>query len=180
MLFLFPNTSAIPYNIICNYRLYPIGYLVSNTQYATAELLDRQLPALQEAANTLRSRPAKGWIAAIRRALGISSPALAKLLKVSQPTILEYERGEVRGSITLETLGRVADALDAELIVALVPRKSVAAALRARAESIAREEMSAVINTMRLEDQEVETAATREEYEKLVASLLANPRKLWR
>ena len=154
--------------------------IVSNTQYAAAELIDRQLSALQAAANTLRSRPAKGWIAAIRTALGMSSPALAKLLKVSQPTIHEYERGEVRGSITLETLGRVADALDAELIVALVPRKSVAAALRARAESIARDEMRAVVNTMRLENQEVESEATREEYEKLVTSLLANPRKLWR
>jgi len=109
----------------------------------------------------------------------MSSTALAKLLKVSHPTILEYEKGEVSGSITLETLRRVADALDAELIVALVPRKSVAATLRARAESIAREEMRAVIHTMRLEDQEVESEASREEYEKLVTSLLARPRKLW-
>jgi hypothetical protein len=40
--------------------------------------------------------------------------------------------------------------------------------------------MHAVIHTMRLEDQEVESEATREEYEKLVTSLLAKPRKLWR
>jgi predicted DNA-binding mobile mystery protein A len=152
---------------------------VSNAQSATAELLDRQLPALQAAANTLRSRPSRGWIAALRTALGMSSTALAKLLKVSHPTILEYEKGEVSGSITLQTLRRVADALDAELIVALVPRKSVAATLRARAESIAREEMRAVIHTMRLEDQEVESEASREECEKLVTSLLARPRKLW-
>ncbi len=153
---------------------------MSNTQFATAELLDRQLPALQAAAHTLRSRPSKGWIAAIRAALGMSSTALAKKLEVSHPTILDYEKGERSGSITLETLGRVADALGAELIVALVPRKSMAATLRARAESIAREEMRAVIHTMRLEEQEVESEATREEYEKLVVSLLANPRKLWR
>ncbi len=153
---------------------------MSNAQSAAAELLDRQLPALQAAANTLRARPPRGWIAAIRTAFGMSSTALAKLLKVSQPTILEYEKGEMRGSITLQTLGRVADALDAELIVALVPRKSVAATLRARAESIARDEMRAVVHTMRLEDQEVASEATREEYEKLVTSFLTNPRKLWR
>jgi predicted DNA-binding mobile mystery protein A len=153
---------------------------VSNPQSAAAELLDRQLPALQIGAKALRSRPSKGWIAAIRTALGISSTALAKRLKVGHSTILEYEKGEVSGSITLQTLGRVADALDAELIVALVPRKSVAATLRARAESIAGEEMRAVIHTMRLEDQEVESNATHEEYEKLVTSLLTFPRKLWR
>jgi predicted DNA-binding mobile mystery protein A len=153
---------------------------VSNPQSAAAELLDRQLPALQAAAKALRSRPSKGWIAAIRTALGMTSTALAKELKVSHSTILEYEKGEVSGSITLQTLGRVADALDAELIVALVPRKSVAATLRARAESIAGEEMRAVVNTMRLEDQEVESDATHEQYEKLVTSLLTFPRKLWR
>jgi predicted DNA-binding mobile mystery protein A len=153
---------------------------VSNLQSATAELLDRQLPALQAAAKELRTRPPKGWIAAIRTALGITSTALAKRLKVGHSTILEYEKGEVSGSITLQTLGRVAEALDAELIVALVPRTSVEATLRARAESIAREEMRAVVHTMRLEDQEVESEATREEYERLVSSLLAFPRKLWR
>jgi predicted DNA-binding mobile mystery protein A len=153
---------------------------VTNLQSAAAELLDHQLPGLQAAATTLRSRPSKGWISAIRIALGMSSTALAKLLRVSHPTILEYEKGEVRGSITLDTLGRVADALGAELIVALVPRKAVAATLRARAETIAREEMRAVIQTMRLEDQEVEGEATREQYEKLVTSLLMHPRKLWR
>ena len=153
---------------------------MSNAQSATAELLDRQLPALQAAASTLRLRPSGGWIRAIRTALGLSSTALAKILKVTHSTVLEYEKGERSRSITLETLGRVADALDAELIVALVPRKPVATTLRARAESIAHEEMRAVIQTMRLEDQEVESEATREEYEKLVTSLLANSRKLWR
>jgi predicted DNA-binding mobile mystery protein A len=153
---------------------------MSYLQSATAELLDRQLPALQAAANALRARPLKGWIAAIRTALGMTSTALASRLNVRHSTILQYEKGEVNGTITLETLGRVADALDAELIVAVVPRKSTAATLRARAESIARGEMRAVIQTMRLEDQEVESDASREEYEKLVTTLLANPRKLWR
>jgi predicted DNA-binding mobile mystery protein A len=153
---------------------------VSTPQSAAAELLDRQLPALQAAAKTLRPRPPKGWIAAIRTALGMTSTALAKRLKVGHSTVFEYEKGEVNGTITLQTLGRIADALDAELIVALVPRKSVAATLRARAESIAGEDMRAVIHTMRLEDQEVESDATHEEFEKLVTSLQTFPRKLWR
>jgi predicted DNA-binding mobile mystery protein A len=153
---------------------------VTNVQSSTADVLDRQLPALQSAAQTLRARPSRGWIAAIRTALGMSTTALSKRLGVNHSTILEYEKSEMRGSITLNTLGRVADALGAELIVALVPRKSMATALRERAESVARGEMRAVIQTMRLEDQEVESEATREECEKLVTSLLSHPRKLWR
>jgi predicted DNA-binding mobile mystery protein A len=110
----------------------------------------------------------------------MSTTALSKRLNVNHSTVLEYEKSEVRGSITLNTLGRVADALGAELIVALVPRKLMATTLRERAESVARGEMRAVIQTMRLEDQEVESEATREEHEKLVTSLLSHPRKLWR
>ncbi len=52
--------------------------------------------------------------------------------------------------------------------------------LRERAESIAREEMGAVVHTMRLEDQEVDSLASGEEQQKLVTSLMQPPRKLWR
>lgn len=149
-------------------------------QAASAENLDRQLPALQTAAQTLRARQPKGWIVAIRTALGMTVTALAKRLGVSHSTLLAYEKGEVSGRIQIETLRRVADALDAELVVALVPRKSVEATLQERAHEIASDEMQAVIQTMRLETQEVNPAATEADFEKLMQALLSQPRKLWR
>jgi predicted DNA-binding mobile mystery protein A len=154
--------------------------MASPTQTETAELLDRRLPELQAAAQVLKYRPPKGWVSAIRTALGMSGVAFAKLLNVSQPTAYQYEKSEAQGTISLETLSRIAAALEADLVIALVPRKSVAVTLRDRAEKIAREEMRAVVRTMQLEAQEVEAQATREEYEKLVKTLLSSPRKLWR
>lgn len=168
------------YNYKWNCSLRSTGDFVTIIQSASAENLDRQLPDFQVAAQTLRARPPMGWIAAIRTALGMSLTALAKRLGVSHSTLLAYEKGEVTGSIQIETLRRVADALDAELIVALVPRKSIKATLTERAREIASDEMQAVTQTMRLENQEVKPAATEAEFEKLVQTLLTQPRKLWR
>jgi predicted DNA-binding mobile mystery protein A len=152
---------------------------MSRAQLDAAELLDRRLPALQAAAQVLKPRPPRGWISGLRTALGLSSAAFAKLLKVAQPTAYKYETSEARGTITLETLSRIADALDAELVVALVPRKPIADTLRARAEAIARDEIRAVVRTMQLEAQQVEEDTTRQEEAKLVTALLSNPKKLW-
>ena len=148
-------------------------------QHDAAELLDRRLPQLQAAVAVLKERPHGGWIRALRTALGLSTPALAKLLGVSQTTTYKYEVGELNGTLTLDTLKRVAAALDAELVVALVPRKSVAQTLRERAEVIAQAEMRAVVRTMQLEAQGVDEDDTRREQERLIAELVSTPKKLW-
>jgi predicted DNA-binding mobile mystery protein A len=153
---------------------------VAIVQAVSAENLDRQLPDLQNAARTLALRPTMGWIRSLRTALGMSATALAKRLRVSHSTLAGYEKAEQSGRIQLETLRRIADALDADLVVALIPRKSVQATLRDRAEAIARDEMQAVVQTMRLEDQEVSARATNQEFEQLVQDLVREPRKLWR
>jgi predicted DNA-binding mobile mystery protein A len=153
---------------------------VSVVQRASAENLDRQLSAMSTAAQTLRNRPPMGWIAALRTALGMSATALAKRLGVSHATVLGYEKAELSGRIQLDTLKRVADALGADLVVALVPRTPVKEQLRDQAQRIARDELNAVVRTMQLENQKVPEDETRAQFEQLVDSLLADPKKLWR
>src|SRR5487761_199273 len=63
--------------------------------------------------------PTRGWIKAIREALGMSSEQLAKRLGVKQPTVAAIERSETRGTIELATLRRAAEALDCTLVYAL-------------------------------------------------------------
>lgn len=153
---------------------------MSVAQAISAGNLDRQLPALQSAAEALRAQPPMGWIAAIRTALGMSATYLASQLEVSHATVLGYEKAEVMGRIQVETLRRVAEALDAELVLAIVPRRPIAATLRDRAEAIARDEMQAVVQTMRLEGQQVDTIDTAAQTEQMVRALLAHTRRLWR
>lgn len=145
-----------------------------------AQILDRKFSELQSAAVILRQRPVKGWVQAIRSALGMSVTALAERLGVKHSTVVAYEQAELAGRIQINTLRRIAVALDAELIVALVPRQPIRERLRERAHEIAREEMNSAVQSMRLENQEVDPALTNEQFQTLVESLLREPKKLWR
>jgi predicted DNA-binding mobile mystery protein A len=101
-------------------------------------------------------RPAKGWIRAIRQALGVSSSELAKRMGTSRQLPLQLEKGEAADSITLRSLRAMADALDCDLVYALVPRAdSMQQLLEARARAEAKQHVLAVEHSMALEDQAV-------------------------
>src|SRR5271168_4978205 len=89
-------------------------------------------------------RPPKGWIRAIRDALGMTTAQLARRLGVSQPRIVELEKSEVTGSVTLKTLQRAAEALGCRLVYALVPEKPLAETVRERANHVAKGQIAAV------------------------------------
>jgi len=80
---------------------------------------------------TVPGIPVSGWIRASRDAAGISSYELARRAGVSQPTVINWERRERGGTITLASLRRAAEALDADFTYLLAlrnpPRKETAA-----------------------------------------------------
>jgi predicted DNA-binding mobile mystery protein A len=121
------------------------------------------------------SRPPRGWIRAIREALGMTSAQLGMRLGVSQPTALAYEKGEMSKSITLDSLERAAHALDCRLVYALVSRKPLQELVEERARALARKRLRAVAHSMALEDQGVEESDEREHLERLVEQLLEGP-----
>jgi len=67
------------------------------------------------------TRPAHGWLRAVREVLGLPRAAVARTLRVSDAAVQDYEKAEKTDTITLGTFRRVAAALDCELVVALVP-----------------------------------------------------------
>jgi hypothetical protein len=62
----------------------------------------------------------------------------------------------------------------------MVPRQPIIDTLRARASEIAQQEMSATVQSMRLENQEVTASETKEQFDTLVENLVREPKKLWR
>jgi len=66
--------------------------------------------------------PAKGWLLAVREGLGLSRAAVAKRLTLSPSAIAAFEQSEARGTISLQSLRKVADALDCEVVIKLVPK----------------------------------------------------------
>jgi predicted DNA-binding mobile mystery protein A len=125
-------------------------------------------------------RPPKGWLRAVRDALGMTTAQLARRIGVTQPRIIELEKAEISGTVTLHSLQRAAEALGCQIIYALVPNRPLAEVVRARAELIAEKQLVSVRHTMSLEDQTVQDKeANKELRQQFVQELLRKPARLW-
>lgn len=142
------------------------------------EQLDKRFLELQPWL-PLTARPPHGWIRAIRQALGMKTGQMAKRMDVTQPRINELEKSEEHGSITLKSLERAAEALGCRVVYVVVPNRPLAETLKQRATVIAERQLSAVEQTMRLEDQEVGSARRRQALDDLANKLLQKPSRLW-
>ena len=126
------------------------------------------------------ARPPRGWIRAIREAIGMTAAQLAARLKVSQPRVFALEKDEVRGALTLETLSRAAQALDCTFVYVLVPNASLEKMVSERARKKVAEQLARVNHTMKLEAQELSNADISAEHERIVNEILkGNLRGLW-
>lgn len=123
------------------------------------------------------ARPVHGWIKAIREAVGMSTAQLAQRLKVKQPSVVAIEQSEAKGTIELATLRRVAEALDCQVVYALVPNQPLEKTIRERARQFLRRRREPLEHSMMLEDQKVAGKDT----EALVDEILreTNPRLFW-
>jgi predicted DNA-binding mobile mystery protein A len=134
------------------------------------EALDRRLREISVNAMT---PPPHGWARAIREALGMTTRQMARRVGVSAVSISSLERSERAGTVQLDTLRRAADALNCDLVYALVPRDSLEETVVRQARSIAEHEVLRVDRTMRLEDQadnRDHTAKVEQFTKRLVAS----------
>ena len=126
------------------------------------------------------SRPSGGWLRAVRQALGMTTRQLAKTVGVTQGAVVDAERTEAKGDITLATLRRYAAALGCELTYALVPKRPLQEIVEERADSIARDQVSRVRHSMALEDQVTNKETSEREIEDLRRRLLEGKRsRLW-
>ena len=131
------------------------------------------LPPLQK-----MQRPHKGWIRAVKEALGMSSKQLAARLGVSPPRITALEKSEVDETVTLSSLRRAAEALDCALVYSFVPKGSFEEVLQTRARRIAADLIGKVDHTMRLEAQNLQSDKLNEEIENLAAQILREQHKI--
>ena len=87
--------------------------------------LDERLPTLRKA-RTAATKPARGWLRAVRDAANLSQDKVATKLGTRRQSYAQMETAEERGSITVNSLQRAAESMDCELVYFLVPRESVA------------------------------------------------------
>jgi predicted DNA-binding mobile mystery protein A len=125
--------------------------------------------------------PPRGWIRAVRDALGMTAADLGRRMGVSQAAVAQFEKSEKDGSITVKTLRSAAEALDCTLIYALVPRTSLDDLMMERASIIADEQLARTHHTMSLENQALLPDDLKAERKRLVDDILRDdPARLWR
>lgn len=124
---------------------------MSNIRKFARKKLDERLSTFMDVEKL--QTPPRGWVRAIRDALGMSSLQLATRIGVSPQAITGLEQSEASGTVRLNTLRRVAEGLNATLVYAIVPNTTLAQMVEDRADRIARAAVESVDHTMRLEGQ---------------------------
>ena len=139
--------------------------------------LDRKMAAFASVSES----PDKGWISAIRTALGMSYRQLAKRLKIAPQSAQGFEKREIEGNITIKNLREVAKSLDMKLVYGFVPKSgSLERMIENQAYAVARKIVMRTDTTMNLEDQGI----AKERRDKAILEVaeeikLKIPRYLW-
>jgi predicted DNA-binding mobile mystery protein A len=99
-------------------------------------------------------RPLRGWLRAVREALGLSQREVANAIKVKRESLIGFEAAEANDRITLRNLRRVAEAMGCELVYAIVPKSgSIQELAEKQVRDAATKRVLSVHRTMALEDQ---------------------------
>lgn len=123
----------------------------ANRNAVPRQRLDQRFSSMQP--ESRYRPPPKGWIRAIRDALGMSGPQLGRRMDVRAQSVADIEKSEVSGTIQLKTLRRAAEALDCVVVYALIPKSSLEKTVQERAREIARKDLARIAHTMDLEAQ---------------------------
>lgn len=124
--------------------------------------------------------PPKGWVRAVREALGMSGVQFSERLGVKPPRVTKLEGDELSGSVTIRTMRQAAEALDSTFVYALVPRESLEATVRKQANLVVGERLGRVSHTMGLEGQQLTGKEMKKAVDSAVDELLHTmPKDLW-
>jgi predicted DNA-binding mobile mystery protein A len=125
--------------------------------------------------------PPIGWIKAIRNSIGMSMEQLGKKLSITKQGVMDIEKREKEGAITIKSMQEIAKAMDMKLVYGFVPNEGdLEQMIETRAIEMAKKIVERTSNTMKLEDQ----ANSKERIEKAIkerASEIINntPKILW-
>lgn len=125
--------------------------------------------------------PKSGWIRTIREALGMSGAQFGERLQLTRNQVSILERKEVAGTITLNQLQELAEGLNADVVYAVVPRKTIEDTIEERATEIAHAMLKMSQQNMFLEAQQISKEKQDELIEMLINDLKATGGKaLWK
>jgi len=124
--------------------------------------------------------PPEGWLCTARKALKMSGAQLARRRGVSRAQVSKTEKNELSGSVTIKTMQQMAEAMGYRFVYSIVPEKTVAELIKARA----KEKASAIVERtnqhMALEGQTLSNQQIQFEVDRLQRELTNTlPFDLW-
>jgi predicted DNA-binding mobile mystery protein A len=140
--------------------------------------LDERLQPLRTIKNAA-AIPRGGWLRAIRQALSMSLDDVANRLAITRSSVARIESSEQRESIQLDTLRRAAQAIDCELVYALIPRVPLTQAMEEQRLKMAQLLNAKVSTHMFLEGQETKGPGL-EQWREDRAVALVSDKKMWK
>ena len=151
---------------------------MTNRKRLVREQLQRSLQRFEPLRKV--SPPVKGWVRAVRDALGMNGRQFADRLGGHRSRTSQIEQDELAGAVTIRTMRRAAEALDCVFVYGLVPRTSLEQTVRDRAEQVAAKRLAQVNQTMLLEAQALDPAESNRAQVEMVRELVdAAPSTLW-
>jgi predicted DNA-binding mobile mystery protein A len=109
----------------------------------------------------------------------MTAEELGERMGISQPSVTRLEKSERVDGLRLDTLKRAADALECDLVYALVPKRPLDEMVNDQARRRALARVGQVAHTMALEDQAVAEDKLEQQVELLTEFYLSHP-GLWR
>ncbi len=128
------------------------------------------------------AKPLGGWTATFQEAIGMSAPALAERLGVSRNSVYSSIQNEQAGTISLNQLDKMAEAMGGKLVYAIISREGpVENIVMDRARKKAKRIIQRTRAHMALEEQ-TEGLRSQEEMVEDLASEIARemPRDFWK
>jgi predicted DNA-binding mobile mystery protein A len=125
-------------------------------------------------------KPSDGWLATLRKALGMSGAEVAARVGVSRNAIYQAERNERDGAITINQMEKLAEAMGVRFVYAIVPEGSVQDVIRAQAYRKAEARIRRASAHMALESQSLPSDQTRRKIDELAEQLMRDmPSDFW-
>lgn len=153
--------------------------LMSSVREAAIRQYVRQLDGAAQLLAGL-SQPKDGWIATMRKALGMSAPELARRTGVTKPAIYQAERKERAGGISIQHMEKLAEAMGGRFVYAIVPENTVNDVLQSQAREKAEQTVKRASAHMALEKQSLTPKQIEDEIERLAEELLRDrPSDFW-
>ncbi|MEN8186105.1 MAG: mobile mystery protein A [Bacteroidota bacterium] len=150
-----------------------------NKKKLLIEQLDQKLKPFQKTVMVLV--PNNGWINTIRTTLNMTMAQLGTKLNITRQGVKSVEESEVKGTISINSLKEVGEALGLKFVYGFVPKDgTIDNLINSKAEKLARKIVLRTNQNMKLEDQGIGDKKINESINDLANEIKREMRKsLW-